>query len=72
MSKTYTDESIKLQANELLLNSKGFMLFTVNESGELMVCADNTKLTPVERRGLEDWRHEDTNQEDLEAFDGEI
>jgi hypothetical protein len=66
--KIYTDETIKLRANELLLKSKGFMLFTVEENGELMICADTSSLNPAEMRGLDDWRHEDVCPDD---FDGE-
>jgi hypothetical protein len=66
--KTYTNETIKLRASELLLKSKGFMLFTVEDNGELMICAGTSSLNPAEIRGLDDWRYEDFCPDD---FDGE-
>jgi hypothetical protein len=50
--KEYTAESIRLRANELMLNSKGFMLFSVGPNGELDMAGDTTELSAAERCGL--------------------
>lgn len=61
--KNYTDETIKLRANEILLSSKGFLLFTVDNNGDLLWCGDTTNLNPAEQRGLKSWRCEDITNE---------
>ena len=53
MSKAYTTESIKLKANESLLSSKGFLLFTVAQDGHLECVGDTSELTSSERYGIE-------------------
>lgn len=54
--KEYTSESIRMRANEAMLNSKGFILFVVGVDGSLETVGDTTELTAAERRGLNDYR----------------
>jgi hypothetical protein len=54
--KEYTNESIRMRANEAMLNSKGFILFVVGVDGSLETVGDTTELTSAERRGLNDYR----------------
>jgi hypothetical protein len=54
--KKYTSESIRVRANEAMLNSKGFMLFVVGVDGSLETVGDTTELNSAERRGLNDYR----------------
>ena len=54
--KQYTSESIRMRANEAMLNSKGFILFVVGIDGSLETVGDTTELTAAERRGLNDYR----------------
>jgi hypothetical protein len=51
-------DSIRLQANEVLLESKGFLLFAVTDDGNIKAIGDGNSLTYVERLGLE--RYVDT------------
>jgi hypothetical protein len=53
MEKEYTDETIRLRANEALLMSKGFLLYVVCQDGSLEKIGDTTQLNPAERNGLE-------------------
>ena len=57
--KHYTSESIRLQANESMLNSKGFLLFVVLQDGSLETIGDTTDLSTVERLGLDQYRQQD-------------
>jgi hypothetical protein len=57
--KDYTEESIRLRANESMLNSKGFLLFSVCQDGSLEKVGDTTQLTASERNGLEFYRRKD-------------
>jgi len=50
--KNYTEETIRLRANEAMLNSKGFMLFVVCQDGSLEKIGDTTTLSAAERNGL--------------------
>jgi len=54
--KEYTNESIRMRANEAMLNSKGFVLFVVGVDGSLETVGDTTELSAAERRGLSDYR----------------
>jgi hypothetical protein len=54
--KEYTNESIRMRANEAMLNSKGFILFVVGVDGSLETVGDTTELSAAERRGLNDYR----------------
>lgn len=54
----YTPETIRLRANELMLNSKGFILFVVNPDGSLQLVGDETELSGAERKGLHAYRKE--------------
>jgi len=54
--KQYTSESIRMRANEAMLNSKGFIIFVVNVDGSLETIGDTTELNAAERRGLNDYR----------------
>jgi hypothetical protein len=51
--KNYTTETIRLRANDALLNSKGFLLFVVCQDGGLEKIGDTTELSAAERNGLE-------------------
>lgn len=53
--KEYTNESIRLKANESLLASKGFILCVVCQDGSLEAVGSTSQLTPAERRGLESY-----------------
>lgn len=48
----FTEESIRLRANEAMLNSKGFLLFVVPQDGSLEMVGDTTGLSTAERSGL--------------------
>jgi len=54
--KEYTSESIRMRANEAMLNSKGFLLFIVCSDGSLETVGDTSELTTVEQRGLDSYR----------------
>ncbi|MDD5649728.1 MAG: hypothetical protein PHF86_04810 [Candidatus Nanoarchaeia archaeon] len=47
------DEELRMRANEIMLGSKGFMLFAVTHSGAIEAVGDTTRLTTVEQLGLE-------------------
>jgi len=51
--REYTEETIRLRANEAMLNSKGFLLFVVCQDGSLEKVGDTTALSAAERNGLE-------------------
>lgn len=51
--KEYNNETIRLRANEAMLNSKGFLLFVVCQDGSLEKIGDTTILSGAERNGLE-------------------
>jgi hypothetical protein len=52
----FTDEQIRLRANEAMLNSKGFVLFIVHKDGGLETIWDTEHLTAAERHGIEHYR----------------
>ena len=52
----HTAESIRLKANEALLSSKGFMLFTVDQFGVLNFAGDTTFLNSAEVWGIDAYR----------------
>jgi hypothetical protein len=54
--KEYTNESIRMRANEAMLNSKGFILFVVGIDGSLETVGDTTELSSAERHGLKEYR----------------
>jgi hypothetical protein len=58
--KEYTNDSIRVRANEVMLNSKGFLLFAVDVNGGLEMVGDTTELSTAERRGLDDYRKNET------------
>jgi len=51
MSKK-TPEQMKFEANEYLIKSKGFIIFTVNDDGGVGFIMDLTSLLPIEDYGL--------------------
>lgn len=51
MSKK-TPEQMKFEANEYLIKSKGFIIFTVEDDGGVGFIMDLTGLTPIEEYGL--------------------
>lgn len=57
--KEFTPESIRMRANEVMLNSKGFILCAVDRDGALEVVADTTCLNPAEIWGLDAYRKSD-------------
>ena len=46
-----TEEQVKFRANEYLLNSKAFMLFTVTQDGSLSYIEHSKNLNPLELLG---------------------
>lgn len=73
--KEHNHESIRLAANDLMLKSKGFLLFTVDEFGTLSMCGDSRDLNPAEQWGLENYANHNTitkkiSSESFDEFDG--
>ena len=66
MSKEYTDESIRLKANEALLASKGFILYVVNADGSLAYMGNTSGLNAAERYGLQSFCYEHTSHPEEE------
>lgn len=58
MKKEYNAETIRLRANEIMLNAKGFVLYTVNTDGSLSCIGDCSEMSAVEQCGLNAFRHE--------------
>lgn len=58
------EEKTRLLANDALLKSKGYVIFTVTETGDFKMVIDNTNLNEAEYKGLLSWA-----QNELEALD---
>jgi len=56
------DEKFKMDANELLLKAKGFMLFAITEDGELESCSYSTNLNRAESLGFKTYINQITSQ----------
>jgi len=56
------DEKFKMDANELLLKAKGFMLFAITEDGELESCTYSTNLNRVEALGFRTYINQISSQ----------
>lgn len=52
MDKEFTEESIRFKANEILLSSKGFILFTIDHAGKINCVGNSSKLNPAEQYGM--------------------
>lgn len=52
MREERSRESINLGSNELMLNSKGFVLFFMNNDGSVGTCGHIDSLSITERLGL--------------------
>lgn len=58
--KEHNHESIRLAANDLMLKSKGFLLFTVDAYGTLSMCGSSIDLNPAEQWGFENYANHNT------------
>ena len=50
-----SSEEILLSANEVLVNSKGFILFVCHHDGGLEMVEGTSSLSQAETRGLRSW-----------------
>lgn len=62
----FNEETIRLRANEAMLNSKGFLLFVVCQDGSLEKVCDTTTLSAAERNGLEYFRRKDESSNNID------
>ena len=68
MKLDITDEQMLLKSNETMLRSKGYILLTVSNEGELEMLENTDELNPAEELGLWTWAGKNVDM----FFDGDI
>lgn len=66
------NDNILLSANEVLLNSKGFILFVCHQDGGLEMVEGTGGLSQAETRGLRSWANYYENIKDNEESSSEF